>query len=158
MVRRSPSSSSSYANARPYFASNFGNPSSNVSGVTSLNQNVMYSFTRFFPAQIPSLLVREAVHELDQHRRRQRDEAELLAVGIPLDELPKGTVDERVHACVALFGKVPQTFVRVLFNPDRPRYARFSRHEPPLPHASQHIVLCVLRCSFALFPTVGHTR
>src|SRR3989454_664309 len=86
--------------------------------------------------QLPSLLVREAVHELDQHRRRQRDEAELLAVGIPLDELPKGTVDERVHACVALFGKVPQTFVRVLLNPDGPCHTRLSWHEPALPHAS----------------------
>src|SRR5213592_1830876 len=63
MVRRSPSSSSSYANARPYFASNFGNPSSSVSGVTSLNQNVMYSFTRFFPAQIPSSRASSSVRQ-----------------------------------------------------------------------------------------------
>src|SRR5206468_10553695 len=32
--------------------------------------------------QLPGLLVRQALHELDQHRGRQRNEAELLAVGI----------------------------------------------------------------------------
>src|SRR5438128_3032154 len=39
--------------------------------------------------QLPGLVVREAIHELDQHRGGQRDEAELLAVGVPLDELTK---------------------------------------------------------------------
>src|SRR5207245_9326529 len=51
--------------------------------------------------QLPTLLVREAVHEFDQHRRGQRDEAELLAEAIPLDERPQRTVNEIPNAPVA---------------------------------------------------------